>query len=166
MELFYDPYIKLTKEISVIVTIIIMKNTMEAPGRQAKIVKSSRQRNLILQILRSTKSHPTADWIYKEARKIIPNISLGTVYRNLNLLRDEGKIQELCYGRGISRYDGDLRDHYHVRCLECGCIQDVPHISPRASSCEVESMTGYRIYSHRLEFLGLCPECIKGGNSS
>lgn len=146
-----------------IINIIIGK--MEVPARYIKKVKSSRQRSLILHILRSTKNHPTADWIYNDARKVMPNISLGTVYRNLNLLRDEGKIQELCYGKGISRFDGDLRDHYHVRCLECGRVQDVPHISPRVSSGEVESMTGYRIHSHRLEFIGLCPECIKHSNS-
>jgi Fur family peroxide stress response transcriptional regulator len=145
---------------------MIRKTIMEAQSGNPKKIKSSRQRSLILRILRSTKIHPTADWIYEEARKDMPNISMGTVYRNLNLLRDDGKIQELCYGRGINRYDGDLRDHYHVRCRECGRVQDVPHISPRASSCEVESMTGYRIHSHRLEFVGLCPECLRLGNPS
>ena len=89
----------------------------------------------------------------------MPNISLGTVYRNLNHLRDEGKIQELCFGRGVNRYDGDVRDHYHVRCIECGKVEDVPHVSPRASSQEIGRMTGYRILSHRLEFWGVCPEC-------
>jgi Fur family peroxide stress response transcriptional regulator len=133
---------------------------MELNTHDQKKIKSSRQRDCILRILRSTKIHPTADWIYESARKDLPNISLGTVYRNLNLLRDEGKIKELCYGKGISRYDGDLRDHYHVRCLGCGCVQDVPHISLRASSIEVEEMTGFRIHYHRLEFIGLCPDCI------
>lgn len=125
--------------------------------------KSSRQRSLILGILRSAKCHPTADSIYQEAREQMPNISLGTVYRNLNLLRDEGKIQELCFGRGVNRYDGDLRDHYHVRCVACGRVEDVPHISPRASSAEIEKLTMYKIHSHRLEFSGICPECQKNG---
>jgi Fur family peroxide stress response transcriptional regulator len=114
---------------------------MELNTHDQKKIKSSRQRDCILRILRSTKIHPTADWIYESARKDLPNISLGTVYRNLNLLRDEGKIKELCYGKGISRYD-------------------VPHISLRASSIEVEEMTGFRIHYHRLEFIGLCPDCI------
>lgn len=122
-------------------------------------MRQTKQRETILAILRSTHCHPTADWVYEQARKVIPNISLGTVYRNLNLLRDEGKIQELCLGKGVSRYDGDLRDHYHVRCLECGCMEDVPHISPRTSCDEVEKLTGYRILSHRLEFWGICPAC-------
>ena len=89
----------------------------------------------------------------------MPNISLGTVYRNLNLLRDEGRVRELCFGRGVNRYDGDVRDHYHVRCVECGKVEDVPHISPRASSEEIGRLTGYRILSHRLEFWGICSEC-------
>ncbi|MFH1943345.1 MAG: transcriptional repressor [bacterium] len=128
-----------------------------------KNLKSSRQRSLILQILRSTKCHPTADWIYEQARKRMPNISLGTVYRNLNILRDEGKVQELCFGRGVNRYDGDLRDHYHVRCNVCEKVEDVPHVSPRVSSKEVEELTGYQIHSHRLEFSGVCPECNSKG---
>lgn len=124
-----------------------------------KKLKSSKQRGLILRILRSTHSHPTADAVYETARQQMPNISLGTVYRNLNLLRDEGKIRELCFGRGQNRYDGDVRDHYHVRCVECGRVEDVPHMSARASSKEIAHLTGYHILSHRLEFWGICPDC-------
>lgn len=126
---------------------------------QEKKLKSSRQRDLILHIIRSTHCHPTADWIFEKARKSIHNISLGTVYRNLNLLRDEGKIQELHISKGISRYDGDLRDHYHVRCTVCGKIEDVPHVSPRISSDAIEELTGYRIHNCCLEFRGVCSHC-------
>ncbi len=121
--------------------------------------KTSRQRDLILSIVRSTKSHPTADWVYSEARKKISNISLGTVYRNLGHLVSEGKIQELVFDKGSNRYDGDLRDHYHVNCLNCGKIEDVPHVLPRTESKEVETLTGYQIIHHHLAFCGLCPDC-------
>ena len=121
--------------------------------------KTSRQRDLILRIVRSTKSHPTADWIYNEARKEISNISLGTVYRNLGQLVHEGKIQELILKKGTNRYDGDLRDHYHVNCISCGKIEDVPHILPLTESNEVEVLTGYQIIHHHLSFCGLCPDC-------
>lgn len=124
-----------------------------------KRLKNSRQRDLILCIIRSTHCHPTADWIYKKAREDMPNISLGTVYRNLNLLKEEGRINELSFGRGVSHYDADLRNHYHVRCIECGRIQDVPQIAPEASSERIERITGYQIYNHRLEFTGICPQC-------
>jgi Fur family peroxide stress response transcriptional regulator len=130
-------------------------------GKHSKTLKSSRQRDLVLRILRSTNCHPTADWIYEQARKEMSSISKGTVYRNLKILKDEGKIQELSISRGITRYDGDVRNHYHIRCIECGRIDDVSHISPRASHDEIEELTGYRIYSHRLEFSGICPECQK-----
>ena len=123
--------------------------------------RKTKQREAILAALRATDSHPTVDWIYDQVRKEMPNISLGTVYRNLNVLKDEGKIQELCFGRGVNRYDGDLRDHYHVRCVECGRVDDVPHISPRASGKEIEKLTGYKIHFHRLEFFGVCPACYK-----
>jgi Fur family peroxide stress response transcriptional regulator len=128
-------------------------------NKQTKKLKSSRQRDLILRILRSTHCHPTADWIFNKTRIKISSISLGTIYRNLNLLRDEGKIQELSIGKGFSRYDGDLRDHYHVRCNICGKVEDVPHISPRISIDEIEKLTGYRIYNHCLEFRGVCSDC-------
>lgn len=128
---------------------------------QVKKLKSSRQRDLVLRVVRSTRCHPTADWIFEKARKQMSSISLGTVYRNLNLLREEGKIQELNFEEGSRRYDGDLRDHYHVRCTVCGKVEDVPHISPRISSDEIEKLTGYRIHNHCLEFQGICSECDK-----
>ena len=124
--------------------------------------KGSRQRDLILRILRSTRCHPTADWIYQQARQEMSNISLGTVYRNLGTLRDQGKIQELCYGKSVSHFDGDVRDHYHVHCVVCGRIEDVPHGLPRTNSEDIETLTGYQIHTHRLEFSGICPSCQKG----
>ena len=72
-----------------------------------KSIRMTEQRKLILNILRSTKSHPTADWIYQEARKEIPNISLGTVYRNLKILVQAGEILEMDFGSGYSRYDSN-----------------------------------------------------------
>ena len=132
---------------------------METSLVTSKKLKSSRQRNLIIRIIRSTHCHPTADWIFDQARKEMPNISLGTVYRNLNILNHEGKIKELCFGKAVNRYDGDLRDHYHVRCISCGRVEDVPHVSPRVSSEKIEKLTGYSIHFLRLEFSGICPEC-------
>jgi len=95
----------------------------------------------------------------------MPHISLATVYRNLKLLRDERRIRELTYGKGTARYDADLRDHYHIRCLICGNIEDLPHDLPRTSSEQVESLTGYAIHGHRLEYSGICPQCQTVMNS-
>jgi len=128
------------------------------------IKRTSQQRDLILRIVRSDKEHLTADQIYERARAEMPNISKGTVYRNLNLLKNQGKILEIFCGKEAARYDGDLRNHYHVRCVECGKIEDVPHIFPRTNQKEIEKLTGYRIYTHHLEFLGICPECLRNGD--
>ena len=84
----------------------------------------SRQREAILSVLSNTKSHPTADWIYKETRKIIPNISLGTVYRNLADLSKAGVILSIDVGDGKEHFDYDTSPHLHLTCKECGSITD------------------------------------------
>jgi len=128
-----------------------------------KRTKNSRQRDLVLRILRSSKDHPTAESIYLEARKSMPSISLGTVYRNLNHLREEGRIRELSYGKGISHFDGELREHHHVRCLTCGTVGDVPCIVPQSFTDEVQAQTRFQIHSVRLEFVGICGACERRG---
>lgn len=126
-----------------------------------KGTRMTKQRKTILQVLRSTTSHPTADWIYEEVRKEIPNVSLGTVYRNLGILKDMGEILELDFGSTYSRYDGNPLNHYHFCCSECGRVYDIE--MPLIKSVEVEASTtsGHNIQYHRLEFYGICVECQK-----
>jgi Fe2+ or Zn2+ uptake regulation protein len=119
----------------------------------------TRQRRVILEVLRGTDRHPTADWIYEEVRNEIPNISLGTVYRNLRILSEMGAILELNYGSTHSRYDGNADLHYHFTCEECGRCFDVPIDIREQLEREVEARTGFQVNSHRLEFYGLCKEC-------
>ena len=85
----------------------------------------SRQREAVLSVIRSTDTHPTADWIYEEARKIIPNISLGTVYRNLTELKNSGDIISVDVGDGKEHFDRDISPHLHLSCKNCGKITDV-----------------------------------------
>lgn len=85
----------------------------------------SRQREAILNVLRSTKSHPTAAWIYEHVREQIPNISLGTVYRNLAALSESGEILSINVGDGQEHYDGDNSAHLHLQCKACGNISDI-----------------------------------------
>ncbi|WP_027717843.1 Fur family transcriptional regulator [Desulfovirgula thermocuniculi] len=127
----------------------------------AKATRMTRQRRLILEILRSTDIHPTADWIYHQARKHIPDISLGTVYRNLNQLKQAGEIMELNYGSTFSRYDGNPCNHYHFVCDACGRVFDVE--MPVLSGIEEEAarLSGMKVTRHRLEFYGYCRECQK-----
>lgn len=84
----------------------------------------SRQREAILSVLRSTNTHPTADWIYTETKKVLPKISLGTVYRNLSELKSAGEILSIDVGEGKEHFDGDISPHLHLHCKCCGSIAD------------------------------------------
>lgn len=119
----------------------------------------SRQREIIMTVLKGTKSHPTADWIYQEVRKSLPRISLGTVYRNLKLLKERGEILELQYGDGQRRFDGNPENHYHFSCQSCGRVYDVDE--PLKSDMEVDltDKLGFIVTHHRVEFYGLCKDC-------
>jgi Fur family transcriptional regulator, peroxide stress response regulator len=89
--------------------------------------RNTRQRAVILDILRQSCAHPTAEMIYKEARRVIPNISLGTVYRNLNFLRDQGVVREIRPSdSGSSRFEGILTPHAHFHCVGCHGLMDIP----------------------------------------
>ena len=79
-------------------------------------MRKSRQREAIIRVLMSTTSHPTAEWVYEEVKKEIPNVSLGTVYRNLKLLKERGEILELEQTGHYRRFDGNSANHYHFRC--------------------------------------------------
>jgi Fur family peroxide stress response transcriptional regulator len=127
-----------------------------------KVQRMTRQKKVILDVLRSTKSHPTADWIYEQARKTIPDLSLGTVYRNLNLLKESGEIMELNYGSTYSRYDGNPKNHYHFQCAECGSVYDV-ELPAECKMAEGDLLLdGHLATSHRLEFYGTCKNCQSG----
>jgi Fur family peroxide stress response transcriptional regulator len=121
--------------------------------------RETRQREAILNILRSTNSHPTADWIYDEVRKLIPNISKGTVYRNLKILREMGEIAELDLSGTVSRYEGRRENHYHFRCIRCGRVFDLDEPVDRELDARVARETGFKVSYHQLEFRGLCKEC-------
>jgi len=125
-------------------------------------VKKTKQKEAILRVLRSTTSHPTADWIYAEVRKEIPNISLGTVYRNIKLLRQSGEISEIDFSGTLSRFDGNPDNHYHFRCEKCGRVFDVDEPVNKELDERVARKTGFKISHHRLEFRGLCRECQEG----
>lgn len=87
--------------------------------------KYSRQREAILSVLYSTETHPTANWVYNQVRETIPNISLGTVYRNLAALNAAGEIISLSVGDGYERFDGNNSRHAHFYCKKCGKITDI-----------------------------------------
>ena len=87
-------------------------------------MRSSFQRDTIHKVVQSTKCHPTADWVYLKARKIVPHISLGTVYRNLKQLSNNGLIRTIQDG-SVTKYDGNMKAHHHLKCSQCGSITDI-----------------------------------------
>lgn len=125
------------------------------------MIKRTRQKEAILRVLRSTNSHPTAEWIFSEVRKEIPHISLGTVYRNLRQLREKGEILELEVNGAPGRFDANTEEHYHFRCVRCGCVCDVDEPVSKGLGKRVARKTGFKISDYRLEFRGLCKECQK-----
>jgi len=112
-------------------------------------------------VLRNTTCHPTANWIYEQVRKEIPDISLGTVYRNLRLLREAGKVLEIDMTGTFGRFDGNVENHYHFRCERCGQVFDVDEPVNIEINDRVARKTGFKISYHRLEFRGLCWLCQK-----
>jgi Fur family ferric uptake transcriptional regulator len=127
-------------------------------------LRMTTQRRIILEELKKTDSHPTADDVYRRVRTRLPRISLGTVYRNLGLLAEGGLVQKLDGGGGRSRFDGDTADHYHCRCLICDRVIDLPGVTLPAIDRELKGKTSFRIVGHRLELVGYCPECDRSGH--
>ncbi|MCK8817925.1 transcriptional repressor [Natroniella sulfidigena] len=121
--------------------------------------RMTKQRKKILEVLRSTTSHPTADWIYEQVKKEIPNISLGTIYRNLNVLREMGELMELNYGSSYSRFDGNPENHYHFSCLDCGKVMDVDIDVKKEMNQKVANVIEGEVEYHRSEFFGYCSDC-------
>ena len=121
--------------------------------------RETKQRETILRILRGTTSHPTADWIYEQVRKEIPNISKGTVYRNLKVLGETGQISELNLSGTVSRFEGRQNNHYHFKCQRCGQVFDVDEPVNKDLDRSVAQRTGLSIAHHQLEFRGLCHDC-------
>ena len=124
-----------------------------------KVERNTKQRQVLLDELRKLKTHPTASELHAVVRQKLPRISLGTVYRNLELLASRGEIQKLEIASGEARFDGDICRHYHIRCLECGKVGDVHEFPGDLSSLDVEQLGEYRIVGYWLEFKGVCPKC-------
>ena len=123
--------------------------------------RETKQREAILRVLMNTKSHPTADLIYDEVKKEIPNISKGTIYRNLKVLQESGQVSELNLNGTISRFEVKQDSHYHFRCEKCGRVSDIDMPVDRELDRQVEKGTGLKVSYHQLEFRGLCKDCQK-----
>ena len=116
----------------------------------------SRQREAILKVLRETKTHPTASWIYNKVREEIPNISLGTVYRNLKELNRSGEIISVNVGDGFEHFDGDDSPHLHLKCRCCNSLVDAPLSADLKAAAEKD---GFTPENSVFVIYGLCKNC-------
>lgn len=123
-------------------------------------LKYSRQREMIKEFLLARKDHPTADIVYMNVRRQNPNISLGTVYRNLTLLADIGEINRLRLGDGVDHFDADTSPHYHFLCTECGGISDLKMNSIDDITKVAGDGFDGQIAGHVTYFYGVCRHCM------
>lgn len=122
-------------------------------------LKYSRQRESIKEMLQTRKDHPTADMIYESMRQIYPNISLGTVYRNLSLLASIGEISKISTPEGADRFDGRLSPHNHFICRHCHRVVDVEMESMESIVEKAGKNFSGTIDGYTIHFTGLCDEC-------
>lgn len=125
------------------------------------IRRNTIQKDMVLGTVRKLKRHLTADEVYEHIKKDHPTIGKGTVYRNLGILAEDGSIRKVEVPDGPDRFDFTLKNHYHVRCVECGNVSDVdmdeiPHLEEKIRDTRGMKFLGYDIF-----FKGICPDCRK-----
>jgi Fur family peroxide stress response transcriptional regulator len=121
--------------------------------------KVTPQRLAIYNMLSSTKSHPNAEMIFSELQEMYPTMSLATVYKTMEILKEIGLVQVLNAGEDSFRYDAITTNHPHVRCTECGQVEDVHGIDIDAFVDQVSQGTNYKIMGQQFYFHGICPNC-------
>lgn len=132
---------------------------MERPSKHFK------KREAILACLRSTTVHPAADWVYARLKPEYPDLSLGTVYRNLSLFREQGTIASLGTVNGVERFDGNTTPHVHYICTQCGSVMDLHDIAvPQELQSTAEMIAGGQVKTCQLTFTGICGQCLKSEN--
>jgi Fur family peroxide stress response transcriptional regulator len=130
-------------------------------GVSRRMPRKSSQRDMILRVVKNTNSHPGADWIYEQVKKEIPNISMGTIYRNLRLLVETGEVKEINIPGIPSRFDSSTSDHHHLLCEKCGRIFDLDESVDCNMEAEIFQKTGFKAEVQYLKFIGLCSDCQK-----
>ena len=130
-----------------------------------KVRKHSKKRDAILNCIRSTRCPPTADWVYQQLKPEIPDLSLGTVYRNLAMFREEGMIQSLGTVNGMERYDGNTEPHTHFVCAKCSQVIDLETVElPEPLVYSAAEAAGGTIAAYQLLFNGTCHGCREKRN--
>ena len=122
--------------------------------------KHSRKRDAILNCISRTKCHPSAEWVYQQLKPEIPDLSLGTVYRNIAMFKEEGTIQSIGVVNGLERYDYNTVPHTHFICTECSSVLDLEGIElPTSIVQDAEATVGGAVVNYHLQFSGQCAGC-------
>jgi Fur family peroxide stress response transcriptional regulator len=132
-----------------------------APIDNSGRYRKSRQRERILELLRSTGRHPSADWIYDRLKAEFRTLSMGTVYRNLSILIQQGAIKKIDFGSTFDRFDANTEPHHHFICERCGAIVDLNLPVDETLNERVSRATPFQVVRHRIEFFGLCDRCAR-----
>ena len=141
----------------IVVTITVMKKfTNKFDDSDLRL---TRQRKVILDEFKKPNSHLTADEVYERVRRKIPRVSLGTIYRNLEILSESGLLNKVELAGHQKLFDGNLKKHYHVRCANCDKVLDIPAESIKITTMPLKILNDFEIHDYRLELLGDCKKC-------
>ena len=122
--------------------------------------RNTKQKQLILEVIKKEKNHPTISDLYEEVKEVDPSVGQATVYRNVNKLLDEGKIKRIITDSGI-RYDCDCNNHYHLECSKCGKIMDIYDDKYMKLIRRMEEEYSVKIEDCTVLFKGICDKCLK-----
>lgn len=125
-----------------------------------RAVRYSKKREAILTAIQETSCHPSAEWVYQQLKPQHPDLSLGTVYRNLTFFQERGLVQSVGVVKGQERFDAIVTPHSHFICNCCGTVLDLPEICPESGlDRAVSRQYGLAVERHELTFYGLCTSC-------
>lgn len=128
--------------------------------------RTTRQRTVILEELRSMKTHPTADELLERVRRRLPRVSLGTVYRTLESLAQAGMVRIVGQPGSQRRFDASNADHGHIRCARCGRVDDLDGSADHEAGGDgAAERLGYVVIERRVDYVGICPRCRRKGES-
>lgn len=122
-------------------------------------LRPSKQRDRILELLQSTGIHPTAQWVYDRMVKEFPNLSMGNVYRNINILVEQGLIKKIDFGSTFDRLDANISKHYHFVCESCSAITDLHMKYDPTLDEKINASTHFHVHRHKIQFFGTCEKC-------
>ena len=128
--------------------------------------RNTKQRTRILEVLSQTDSHPTASWVYDELKPEFPSLSLGTVYRNLKILEEQGLLNKLHAGSTFDRYDAITHPHAHFVCTNCGALYDIKDFEFPEVIEKVNAQSRHQIEKVSVNYVGLCDKCLEKSKES